>query len=39
MKTPAGLEVEKYLADKAAARPEWEAKEAKIKKRDEAQQK
>ena len=24
MKTPAGMEVEKYLADKALAWPEWE---------------
>ena len=34
--TQSGIEVDKYFKDKAAMRPEWEAKEAKIKKRDEA---
>lgn len=37
-KTQPGLDVEKYLAEKALAWPEWEKKEAKIKKRDENQQ-
>ena len=34
--TQAGIEIDKYFKEKAAIKPEWEAKEAKIKKRDEA---